>query len=400
MKRYAKKVIILGIGAVAKSIVIALHTVFNIRVGYFSSSRIGHFAFDVAWHLATQNKQGVDQKPRDIFFIERPSCNVALERVVRRHIRAIGLSARLYQVLTSFHAPKESWLQPARVINGSRDRDGRVFRSGMSLCFSPEENSTGWRYLEKNKIVKREKFVCLLVRDGAYSRQTFGKRNHSRDTSYHNYRDSDISAYVGTAEHLAEQGYVVFRMGKHMEKPLPSKHPNVIDYAFSDDRSDLLDIWLMSNCHFCITTGTGLDAIAVIFKRPTVYVNFLPLGDLWSSHYCITVPKKLSWSAAGRLLSVHEYMEHNHHHSERYSKNGIEISALTSGEILEAVIEMERRLNGVWERSDDDERRQVKFWEMFRSSPSFAQYHEWVNPNAMVGAKFLLQHEQEFLAER
>ena len=50
--------------------------------------------------------------------------------------------------------------------------------------------------------------------------------------------------------------------------------------------------------------------------------------------------KTLSWIASGRLLSAHEDMEHNHHGSEGYGSNGIEMNALTSREILAAITEM------------------------------------------------------------
>ena len=54
-----------------------------------------------------------------------------------------------------------------------------------------------------------------------------------------------------------------------------------------------MDVWLMSSCNFCISTGTGLDQIARVFKRPTLLINHLPIVE-WSSHFkSITHPKFL-----------------------------------------------------------------------------------------------------------
>ena len=397
VKHTARAILFFVVTITVKPLVLALRVICSIRIGYFTSSRIGHFAPDVAWYLATKGKEESVRKFVDLFFLEPTACNDAFEVLVRRRIRAIRVSKRLYQILTSSPSLENCWLQPARNMHGSRDPDGRVFKAKEAFSFSKEENTAGWRYLSKYNISRTSEIICLMVRDGEYLRQVNKEKGLFRGTSYHDYRNADIEAYVETAEYLAKKGYVVFRMGKYMEQPLVSTHPNVVDYAFSDDRCDLLDIWLMANCGFCISTGTGLDAIATIFKRPTVYVDLLPLGDLWSSQHCITVPKKLSWTASGRLLSVHEYMEHNHHDSEGYSSNGIEVNALTPREILAAVTEMEQRLNGVWKGSDDDDRRQTQFWEVFRSSPSFAQNHEWINPKAIAGANFLFEHQQELL---
>ena len=400
VKHVARAILFFVVAITVKPLVLALRVICNIRIGYFTSSRIGHFALDIVWYLATKEKEEPVRKYVDLFFLEPITSNDALEILVRRKIRAIRVSRRLYQILTSSPALENCLLQPARNTQGSRHPDDRVFRAKETLSFSKEENTAGWRYLSKYNISKTSQIICLMVRDGEYLRQANKEKGLFRGTSYHDYRNADIEAYVETAEYLAKKGYVVFRMGKYMEQPLVSTHPNVVDYAFSDDRCDLLDIWLMANCGFCISTGTGLDAIATIFKRPTVYVDLLPLGDLWSSQHCITVPKKLNWTASGRLLSVHEYMEHNHQSSEGYSSNGIEVNALTSREILAVVTEMEQRLNSAWEGSDDDDRRQTRFWEVFRSSPSFSQNHEWINPKAIAGTKFLFEHQQEFLLKR
>ena len=46
-------------------------------------------------------------------------------------------------------------------------------------------------------------------------------------------------------EWLADQGVWVLRMGKIMERPIPTEHPRIVDYAFEPNKSDFLDIWLL-----------------------------------------------------------------------------------------------------------------------------------------------------------
>lgn len=403
-KWFIRTILRYSITLVAIPILFILKTIFRLQVGYFSSSRIGHFAPDVAWYIATreiENSQRAQDNSRgcvNVFFWEPDLCNEFFEKMVRRTIFAVRVPRRCYKMLTTAPMLHKFWLLPAREKNGSRDPDGRVYRARKILSFSNEENATGRKYLSEKGYDEYTKFVCLLVRDREYLRIVNDKLGQSRDSSYHDYRDSDIETYYAAAEYLAEKGYVVFRMGKHMERPMRSDSQRIIDYAFSAERCDFLDIWLMANCAFCVSTGTGLDAIATIFRRPTLYLNFLPLGDIWSSQFCVTVPKKLYWQGSGRLLSVYEYMEHSYHSSSDYDQNNLEIQALGSDEILNAVIEMDQRVTGYRNETEEVSLSQEQFWQMFCSAPGFSGNHDWINPKARVGADFLAKYGHEFLA--
>ena len=93
------------------------------------------------------------------------------------------------------------------------------------------------------------------------------------DTSYHDYRDCNIENFTPGIKYLLNKDFFVFRMGKLQKKKLNLKNKNYLDYAFSKYRSDILDVWLMANCEFCISTGTGFDQISRVFKKPILYVN-------------------------------------------------------------------------------------------------------------------------------
>ena len=82
----------------------------------------------------------------------------------------------------------------------------------------------------------------------------------------------------------------------------------MIDYATSDDRSDFLDIWLMANCYFCITTGTGLDEVAGFWGIPSVFVNLLPLKSYTAIQEYHHSPKEVDmgreWEIAESLKNI------------------------------------------------------------------------------------------------
>lgn len=144
------------------------------------------------------------------------------------------------------------------------------------------EIQDGNALLQNLGIGKKDKYICLAVRDGSYLRDRFPKR----DFSYHDYRDSDISDYVPMAEFLTSQGYFVVRMGRLNSPMQKTNNPKIIDYANSNFTSDFADVYLFRNCDFIISTSTGMDRIGLLFRKKIGLVNLpLPweaefLGDL------------------------------------------------------------------------------------------------------------------------
>ena len=275
-------------------------------------------------------------------------------------------------------------VKPARVTSDSRDKLGLMSRSTTQLKFESKENICGRNYLEKIGVKDSGKFICLVVRDSTYLSDKF----RGKDWSYHNHRDSEIETYHEAILALVEKGYSVIRMGKVVQKPLSLDHPNIIDYATSQDRCDFLDIWLMANCYFAISTGLGLDSVADIFRRSIVFVNYTPVMDLEAWGRYITVPKKLVWLEDGRPLTLLEQIQHTTSNAHYYQKHGIKISDLLPEEITHAVLEMEARLTGTWLPADEEELN-TRFWKRLKEHHEFEKYHGWIHPDARLGAECL-----------
>ena len=72
------------------------------------------------------------------------------------------------------------------------------------------------------------------------------------------------------AENLTKRGYYVLRMGRETKLKFKSLNNKIIDYANSDWKSDLMDIFLGMKCSFCLTTATGMDVFAWMFRKPIV----------------------------------------------------------------------------------------------------------------------------------
>lgn len=208
-------------------------------------------------------------------------------------------------------------------------------------------------------------FVCLTVRDSKY----LSAQIPWWDWSYHDYRNCDIQNYVKAAEALTRLGYYVIRMGVAVNEQIDTPNPMVIDYAGKGLRSDFMDIYLGAHCAFCISNGTGFDAIPYILRRPILYVDHVPFGiiNTFSNRFMATT--KEHWlKSENRQLSLEEILTSDvmwHTRSEQFEAAGIELRESSPEDIEQAVLEMEGRLSGTWYSGEEDEQLQAYFWSIY-----------------------------------
>ena len=332
------------------------------------SSRIGHFAANTELYLCEQDA-GINvpkQTYIDIFFFSyEPVCNQQMAIMWKRilHIWPSWLCTPLTRINRLI--PGGSAHEIGDNTNGDRDVLGLLNKSQPHLKFTMEEEEKGKAGLSELGIPLGERFVCMIVRDAAYLSEYLSHE----DFSYHNYRDCDVKNFLLSAEELANRGYFVIRMGVKVLSPMYSKNPKVIDYATNGLRSDLMDIYLGSRCDFCITVGTGFDAIPLIFHRPIVQVNAVPLG------YChafdslrILLFKHHIDSNSGLELCLSEIFSRGIGFclsALDFESKGVTLIENTPEEIRDVVIEMVERLAGNWHSSPTEEALQQRFWEIF-----------------------------------
>ena len=337
-----------------------------VRWGDLRSDRIGHFAANTELYLCERDA-GLNLPGRhhvDIFFMEGPICNQQLAKMWKRVLRVwpawIVLALRRVNRLIPGGAVHEIG------SNTQHDRDvhNLLDRFPPHLKFTAEEEISGEAGLRMMGIPAGAPFVCLVVRDSAYL-----EAHQTKDWNYHNYRDSDIRNYVLAAEVLADRGYFVIRMGAKVNEPMKTTHSNIIDYASNGMRSDFMDIYLGAKCAFCISTGTGLDAIPEMLRRPIVYVNLVPLGYVHTFRAeFLSLTKKHVLKKSQQVLTHREIFTHGIGFCMRtfdYESKGIQLIENTPEEIRDAAVEMVERLNGTWQTHEEDEALQRRFWEIF-----------------------------------
>jgi len=367
-----------------------------IRFRTITVKEMGHFVNDAKILLCESVLSKNNFK--DWYWLERATCNHQFERMVRRVFYVRWWVKYLYMANNIIPGGKQHTALFPRYTQGSRDIGGLYYKTKeikkTHFSFSEDEKSQAKKYLRDIGIKEKDKFVCLLVRDPSYKNYV----NPNKDWSYHDFRNSDINTYALAAKALAERGYWVFRMGKIVSKPFDCKHSRVIDYSLSCEKNDLLDIWLMAHCSFCVTTGTGLDAIAEVFYKPLVMVNWLPVGDMTSYLHCVTYFKHLRWKKNNKTLNIKDCLDNNYLHNNKYVEKGIDIMDLTEHEIKDVVLEAEERFTGIWRDQPQDIKLQEKFWNIFKKWDGFTKYHGFIHPEARISAVFL-RNNSEWLNE-
>ena len=343
---------------------------FLVRMGALQSLRIGHFAANTELYLC-ERKALINlpkQRYLDLFHMaHRPICNRQLAIMWKRVLNIWPSWVMDPIIMVNRVIGGGAAHEIGDNTQGDLDVHNLLERFPPHLKFTNDELASGESGLHAMGIPLDARFVCLIIRDSAYLESI--PLYKQLDMSYHNYRDCNIQNYVMAAEELAELGFFVIRMGVKVNEAIKTQHPKIIDYALNGMRTDLMDIYLGAKCEFCITVGTGFDAIPFIFRRPIVNTNYVPIGFLsTSSQQFLAITKHHYCVLENRILSLSEIFDRGagfNYASSDFESIGIKLMENTPEEIRDVVIEMAERLTGNWQPHEDDEALQGRFWELF-----------------------------------
>ena len=373
-------------------ILVAISPFSQTRFGFLFCDRIGHYVFDAGYQLAEAVKCQKRFGFGDFFFSKGPVCNEFLKSVIDRRVKQSALSR--YFFLASFLVPfgKRIRVYPARIRNGSRDPEGLMKSSDQRFEFLPEEDRLGFDYLKRQGWSEGEPYACLIVRDSAY----LDSMKPDQAWDYHAYRDTNIEDYRQAMEGLVDRGYWIFRMGAQVSAKFGSSNPKIIDYVNTAEQCEALDVWLTANCQLCVSTSTGLDSIADVYFRPTIFLNFLPLAYFQTWSNCVLAPSHLLWKDTGKALGCKDHLRHAYLREEDYDAAGILVRPLSPREITSVTLAAERRLvqrPAVRPLISTDQKR---FWELYARYQNSVPRPQWINPDAEISSEFL-KFSPEFL---
>lgn len=391
-----KKTLLLPFALVFVGCLLLISKFIRVNVHRIYNSRIGHFALNTEIS-ATRAKDKQDRIGRRVFnfycFESLESANTFLESLWQRSLTCLTGNFGWTVLDIARRVKKHDFFIETEAV----DREGYLIQYSPTLKLTDAELGMGEVFLHSIGLNKDSKFVCLNVRDESFLANTKPVGWHTnRDWSYHNYRDSDIKTYIAAAEALANMGYTVFRMGAIVKEPLISTHPRVIDYATNGMRTEFLDIFLGAHCTFAISVGSGWDSVPTVFRRPLLFVNYLPIFNPASAVLpIIIISKILINSQTSSILKLRNLFDREitiTSNSQAYKDAGVEIRDLSSEELVEAVTEMAQRVEGTFVETPEQKEMQAKLKHILSTHPKLQPSPNYYPIRAQFASCFLSRY--------
>lgn len=124
--------------------------------------------------------------------------------------------------------------------------------------------------------------VLVFCRDGNYHKST-----------KNDIRNSDSEALIPSINFLLKRGYTVIRIGRQIDKLVsPSKSGQFLNYQESKLQSDYVEIELIRNATFILSSNSGINHLQQCFQTPILLHNFTPAGLVPSHNNCRFIMKK------------------------------------------------------------------------------------------------------------
>tara|TARA_B100000579_G_C22825160_1_gene852680 strand:+ start:819 stop:2120 length:1302 start_codon:yes stop_codon:yes gene_type:complete len=196
----------------------------------------------------------------------------------------------------------------------------------LKINLDLKKNEFCKRQLEKYGINSKTKFVCLHVRDGTY------KNDYQRRPQ----RNSDIKNYYKLISYLISKNYYVVRFGKDHKERIDIKNEKIIDYPFSNIKSDFMDLYLVENCDFFIGNLSGPLEAARMLNKPCLALDVNLIFHSFPRHpLSRSVFRKILRKKDNQILSIKKFIDLDiKYHHWKYLDNSLELLQLNEDELL------------------------------------------------------------------
>lgn len=190
----------------------------------------------------------------------------------------------------------------------------------------PQHQKAFTKWAQENDLKKP--YVCVFSRDNAY----YG------DLEVDTYRNSDFKTLQPSIRYLIQMGYQVVRVGRnHVDNEIQLPTGSYIDFDRTNTEDKSIDLMLIKNCEFLLTSNSGLICVGLMFNKKILIHNWFPVGIKPQFFQGIYILKKYSENGniiPFKKLSKSMLLEEN---GTILRSNGIEVIDNTSDEILELV---------------------------------------------------------------
>ena len=214
----------------------------------------------------------------------------------------------------------------------------KICNNNKILPFPEKMNARGYKNLEKLGVNTKDWFICLHA--GEYDNATGG-------CHYHFQRRQTLENFAGVVRHVASKGGKIIRIGKEGGKlSIPPALP-IIDYSYSDVKSDWMDLFLIDKCKFMICSVSGAYTPAILFGTPIILTNVISWYETGAFGGDICLLKHIFNKKTKSMVSLQEYNELNLKNelwNDEFEDNYVVIPNDTD-ELINAVEEMDLLLN-------------------------------------------------------
>jgi len=359
--------------------------IFAIQVPYFFTDRIGHLVVDPESFLKEQYLLNGRYPSSVLLAPPNLTANSKLLEYWKEYFTVIQnpLVCRLLLPLC-FHPLLRLEEKYAATINAS----STIYKISADwgsqdplLRVSDQDLVVGSETLLKMGLNKGDWFVCIHAREGGYS---------PSDEHLHSFRNTPIEDFFPAIKFITSQGGKCIRMGDSSMKTVPADI-DLIDYAMSPFKSDLMDIFLCSECLFFLGSNSGIYELSSLFGRPVATVNMAPMSVLPRGLSDLSIPMLYEDSKSAKLISFSEIMEtnrSNYRTSEEFSNAGITLVRNKPEEILELAMEQFYRTTTSYTSEVSEVILQNKYKALFKDG-----HYAWRSPSK-IGKKFLNRYSK------
>lgn len=337
----------------------------NFRINKIISHKIGHLATPMEIYVC-EYKENPNKIPI-IWFFDKRIANKFLKKqwskkliiLPRFILEPIYILFRKYEFFNFFleDFSNESELVKRTLKDGVKQIDDKevLLKHKQSIEFNDKEKNDGENYL-KNIDFQNKKLVLFSSRTSAF-----------HDEKEESYRNSNINNQILGIKFLVSNNYKALRIGKNEIEKINFINQNIIDYAISDDRSDFLDVYLGSKCEFMISSDSGINQLAELFRKPILIIDhyYCSSYERYASKV-IVLPKKFKNLNTGKLIGFVEAYKKllNIDYScnpSKVNKLGFEVIDNNEFEIKDATESMLELINNGF-HLDEILQKQKKFW--------------------------------------
>ena len=372
-------------------ILLFLRIFFKFNIVELETRAIGHFSLPVEIFLCEIYHKKINNKILYIWFPNRKISNYFLYKkwseiinVGPRFIleKIFYLSNRFNFLRKLFLSEYRHWKTEDNIIGNWQISDihNVLEKTSPRIIFSEEEDTLGKKFLKKI-CLEKNKYICFFSRTSDYRNEPPSIRN------------SSIYSQLKGIENLCKKDFTAIRMSKYdLNNPLNSKNPRIYDYAYSDHKSDFLDIYLLFNCSYMVSTSSGIDLVPKINRKKVLLVNFTDMPTVHHLNYTpIILPKKIINFTSKKNISYKEVFKKNllnaHITKKQLNDLGYDYLDNSENEIYDAINEMHEHVINKSELNHFE--LNDKFWDLYED-----YYLQQRPKNTFVSKKFLMEYKE------